>query len=410
VGKSNEASAARLQPCAKCGSRRPFSKHSRYTGPVDGHDIAELEDALRDAAAYDGPIVVHVLTQKGRGYSPAENDEEKHLHDVGLFDPATGPAKSSASNPEYSQAFSEALIQAAEQDPTIVAMTAAMPGSTGLLPFQERFPDRFYDVGIAEQHAVTAAAGMAMAGMRPVVAMYSTFLARAFDQLEYDVGLHKLPVLFCLDRSGITGPDGASHHGVLDIAMCLRVPGMTIFAPSSYEELGVMFQEALTITDGPVAIRWSRGPAPRAINGVTGSGRSARRLRDGGDVAILAVGSQVSHVCEAAEQLSAQGIECAVWDVRVVAPLDRVMLREAADFDLVVTVEDAMRVGGAGSAVADALTRLTDVTRLPRTLALGTPVDYLPHGAASVIRAELGLDATGIATSIYKTLHRSAIR
>jgi 1-deoxy-D-xylulose-5-phosphate synthase len=383
----------------------------RYTGPVDGHDIAELEAALQDAAEYDGPIVVHVLTQKGLGYSPAEDDEEKHLHDTGLFDPATGPAKSSSGKrPEYSAAFSEALLTAAEDDPSIVAITAAMPGSTGLIPFQERFPDRFYDVSIAEQHAVTAAAGMAMTGLRPVIALYSTFLARAFDQLTYDVGLHELPVVFCLDRAGITGPDGASHHGVLDMAMCLRVPGMTIFAPSCSEELTEMFGEAMKITSGPVALRWGRGSAPSSVDGKVGSGRQARKLRDGSDVAILAVGSQVHASMEAAEQLAAQGVECAVWDVRVVAPLDRSMLREAADFAMVVTVEDGIRVGGAGSSVADALTRLTDVSRLPRTLAIGTPVDYLPHGDASVLKAELGLDGAGIAATIYKQLNQSAIR
>ena len=382
----------------------------RYTGPVDGHDIPELEAAFRDAAEYDGPIVVHVLTQKGLGYSPAEEDDEKHLHDIGLFDPATGPAKTSGSKPEYSKALSEALIAAAEADPTVVALTAAMPGSTGLLPFQKQFPDRFYDVGIAEQHAVTAAAGMAMAGLRPVIALYSTFLARAFDQLVYDVGMHKLPVVFCLDRAGITGPDGASHHGVLDMAMCLRIPGMTIFAPSSYEELGVMFAEAMTITDGPVMLRWSRGPAPVSAGGITGTARSARKVREGNDVALLAAGSQVQPACEAAEQLAAQGIECAVWDMRLIAPLDRAMIREAADYELVVTVEDGVRVGGAGTAVADALTRLTDVTRQPRTLAIGTPVDYLPHGDAATIKAELGLDGPGIAATIYKAINRTSLR
>jgi len=379
----------------------------RYTGPVDGHDIVELEAALHDAAEYDGPIVVHVLTRKGLGYSPAEDDDEKHLHDTGLFDPATGPAKSSGKRPEYSKAFSEALIAAAENDPSIVAMTAAMPGSTGLIPFQERFPDRFYDVGIAEQHAVTSAAGMAMAGLRPVIALYSTFLARAFDQLTYDVGLHELPVVFCLDRAGITGPDGASHHGVLDLAMCLRVPGMTILAPSCYEELPVMFEQAMTITDGPVALRWGRGSAPASVDGNVGSGLSARKLRDGGDVAILAVGAQVHPSMDAAEQLSAQGVEATVWDMRVVAPLDRTMLRDAANFDLIVTVEDGIRVGGAGSSVSDALTRLSDVSRPPRTLSIGTPVDYLPHHAdAGALKAELGLDGAGIAASIYKQLNK----
>ena len=213
----------------------------RYTGPFDGHDIAGLESALRNASEFDGPIVVHVLTQKGRGYAPAENDPIKRLHDMGDAKPGS-----------YTAAFTEAIIKEAEHRPELVAITAAMPDSTGLLPFKERFPDRFFDVGIAEQHAVTASAGMAMGGLRPVVALYSTFLTRAIDQVNLDVGLHEQPVVFCLDRAGITGDDGASHHGVLDMVLMSKVPGMTIFAPSSYRELGTMLHDALELcTDGP---------------------------------------------------------------------------------------------------------------------------------------------------------------
>ncbi|MEZ5280661.1 MAG: 1-deoxy-D-xylulose-5-phosphate synthase [Acidimicrobiales bacterium] len=377
----------------------------RYTGPVDGHDIEAVEDALRDAKTYDGPIVVHVVTQKGRGYEPAEDDDEKHLHDIGLFDPATGgaPVGTTAKAPEFKSAFTEALMKAADQRSDIVAITAAMPGSTGLLPFEEKYPHRFFDVGIAEQHALTAAAGMAMAGMRPVVALYSTFLARAFDQLTYDVGLHGLPVILCLDRAGITGPDGASHHGVLDLTMCLRVPGMTIFAPSCYEELGVMFESALEIEDGPVALRWSRGSAPRSPDGQVGSGRSARKLVDGSDVCILSVGTQLTASLEAAEELSGQGVSASVWDVRTV-PLDRAMLRDAAGHQLVATVEDGMRVGGVGSLVGDELSRMPAETHRPRTLNIGTPVSYLPHGDPNLLKAELGLDGAGIAASIYKAM------
>ncbi|MEY2432928.1 MAG: 1-deoxy-D-xylulose-5-phosphate synthase, partial [Acidimicrobiaceae bacterium] len=206
----------------------------RYTGPFDGHDVRGLEAALRDAAEFEGPIVVHVLTQKGRGYAPAENDPIKCLHDLSL----------EAKPGSYTAAFTEALIKAAEEHPDLVAITAAMPDSTGLLPFAERFPGRVIDVGIAEQHAVTSAAGMAMGGLRPVVALYSTFLTRAIDQVMYDVGLHSQPVIFCLDRAGITGDDGPSHHGVLDMALLLKVPGMTIVAPSSYQELGQMLRDA----------------------------------------------------------------------------------------------------------------------------------------------------------------------
>ena len=185
----------------------------RYSGPFDGHDIEGLEWALRNAAEFDGPVVVHVLTQKGKGYPPAEQDEEKNLHDTSAFNPETGPQASTGGAPSFTAAFTEALLKEAEARPEVVAITAAMPGSTGLLPFADRFPDRCIDVGIAEQHAVTAAAGMAMGGLRPVVAIYSTFLSRAFDQCNLDVGLHGLPVVFCLDRAGITGDDGPSHHG-----------------------------------------------------------------------------------------------------------------------------------------------------------------------------------------------------
>ncbi len=247
----------------------------RYVGPVDGHDIPELEQAFRNAvelSAY-GPIVVHVLTQKGRGYPPAEDDDEKHLHDAPVFDPMTGPPKAVPTG--YTQAFADAIVKEGEADPRIVAITAAMPGPTGLLPFQARFPDRFFDVGIAEQHAVTGAAGMAMGGLRPVVAIYSTFLNRAWDQIVYDVGMHRLPVVFCVDRAGITGPDGPSHHGVHDMALLTRVPGMRVLAPSSAQELHQMLHDAMSLADeGPVAIRY-----PRA--GATG-GRARCRCRPPG--------------------------------------------------------------------------------------------------------------------------------
>src|SRR3954464_3219564 len=266
----------------------------RYIGPLDGHDIEGLESALRNAAEWDGPIVVHVLTQKGRGYGPAEDDEEKCLHDIsGVLDPVTGLVTKS-STPSYTSTFTDALMQAAESDPRIVAITAAMPGSTGLLPFQARFPERFLDVGIAEQHAITSATGMAMLGLRPVVAIYSTFLARAFDQVEYDAALHAQPVVFCIDRAGVTGDDGASHHGVLDMALLSKVPGMTIFAPSSAQELRVMLADALAMEGGPVAIRWPKTAARQVGLDEVGSGLRARKVRDGdGDVCILAVGKMV---------------------------------------------------------------------------------------------------------------------
>ncbi|HWD52692.1 MAG TPA: 1-deoxy-D-xylulose-5-phosphate synthase, partial [Acidimicrobiales bacterium] len=234
----------------------------RYAGPIDGHDIAGVEQALVNASEWEGPIVIHVLTQKGRGYAPAEEDDIQNLHDFKVKAAVKQPAPDGDVSPAqldevpaippltFTDAFTRALLRNAEADPRIVAITAAMPGPTGLLPFEARFPDRFFDVGIAEQHAVTAAAGMAMAGLRPVVAIYSTFFSRAFDQANFDVGLHHAPVVFALDRAGITGDDGPSHHGLLDLPLALSIPGMTVFAPSSAPEVEVMLDAALAL-EGP---------------------------------------------------------------------------------------------------------------------------------------------------------------
>ncbi|MFO7279810.1 MAG: 1-deoxy-D-xylulose-5-phosphate synthase [Thermoanaerobacterales bacterium] len=370
----------------------------RYTGPFDGHDIPGLERALRNASEFDGPIVVHVLTQKGRGYAPAENDPIKRLHDTSEAKPGS-----------YTAAFTEAIIKEAEHRPEVVAITAAMPDSTGLLPFKERFPDRFFDVGIAEQHAVTAAAGMAMGGLRPVVAIYSTFLTRAFDQVNLDVALHGQPVVFCLDRAGITGDDGASHHGVLDMVLLSKVPGMTIFAPSSYRELGVMLHDALELcTDGPAVIRWPKTMPPEddPLDEV-GSGLSARKVRNGRDVCLLAVGKMLAAAREAAELLAAEGIEATVWDVRVAKPLDEVMLDDAAEHPAVVTIEDGYREGGIGTAIATRLAERAGGT-LPRVSVLGVPVQFVPHGKPDDILASFGLDGPGVAAAARSLLDRPA--
>jgi len=376
----------------------------RYTGPIDGHDIAGVENALRNAASYPGPIVVHVLTQKGRGYSPAEDDDEKCLHDAPVFDPVTGPPKWVPAG--YTEAFAQAMVEMGVGHPQVHAITAAMPGPTGLLPFEARFPDRFHDVGIAEQHAVTAAAGMAMGGLRPVVAVYSTFFSRAFDQANLDVGLHGLPVVFALDRAGVTGDDGPSHHGVLDMALCLTIPDMAIFAPSSAQEVGVMLRSALEL-DGPAAIRFPKGAARQASAEDVGSGLQARRCQetDGAGVCILAVGSMVGPAEAAAALLAGEGIETTVWDVRLVRPLDPAMLADAARHRLVVTVEDGIRLGGAGTAIADALARLSDGGGLrPLVLTLGTPAAYIAQAPPARIHAQLGLDAPGIAAAVAKAL------
>jgi 1-deoxy-D-xylulose-5-phosphate synthase len=383
----------------------------RYTGPFDGHDIEGMESALRHACTYDGPIVVHVLTQKGRGYGPAEQDEEKHLHDTSVFDPETGePRRRSA--PSFTTAFSEEVVRLGDDDERVVAITAAMPGSTGLIPFERRFPDRFLDVGIAEQHAVTAAAGMAMGGLRPVVAIYSTFLTRAFDQVNLDVALHGLPVVFALDRSGITGDNGPSHHGVLDLALLTKVPGMTVFAPSSYQELQVMLRDALAITTGPVAIRFPGGAAPQVPLDQVGSGLRARQVRQGGDVCLLAVGKMLGPALDAAQMLEAEGVATSVWDVRVVAPLDPEMLLDASRCPVVVTIEDGIRDGGAGSIAADAIAELAACEPArdglpPRVVVLGTPVRFVPQGRPDDILADLGLDGPGIAAA---ALHARAGR
>ncbi|MCA1656406.1 MAG: 1-deoxy-D-xylulose-5-phosphate synthase, partial [Actinobacteria bacterium] len=379
----------------------------RYVGPIDGHDIAGMEHALRQAAEYDGPIVVHVLTEKGRGYPPAEDDDEKRLHDAAAFDLLTGPPK--AAPVGYTEAFALAMVELGEMRHEVVAITAAMPGPTGLLPFQARFPQRFMDVGIAEQHAVTAAAGMAMGGLRPVVAVYSTFFSRAFDQVNLDVGLHGLPVVFALDRAGITGDDGPSHHGVLDMALCLQVPGMTIFAPSSVQELGVMLRTALSL-GGPAMVRYPKGTARLAPPGQVGSGLSARCVREGDrEVCILAVGKLVEEAEQAAAILDADGVSATVWDVRVVKPLDPAMIADAARHGLVVTVEDGIRTGGAGAAMADAIAALDEGRVAPPVLVLGTPPEYIAQGKAAAILAGLSLDGTGIAASVAKALATTTI-
>jgi 1-deoxy-D-xylulose-5-phosphate synthase len=375
----------------------------KYSGPIDGHDIAGMEAALRHASELDGPVVVHVLTQKGRGYPPAEDDDEKNLHDAPVFDPAIGPPAGWSAPKGYTQAFTEELIDIAHRHPQVVAITAAMPGPTGLLPFQSRFPDRFFDVGIAEQHAVTSAAGMAMTGLRPVVAVYSTFFTRAFDQAMYDVGLHQLPVVFAMDRAGVTGPDGASHHGVLDLALCLKVPGMTVFAPSSAQERKVPLRTALDL-EGPASLRYARGDARQVPDDCVGSGLSGRLVRSGSDVCLIGVGKMLEACEAAADELAERGITATVWDPRVVKPLDPALIADAARHPLVVTVEDGIRVGGAGSFITDAIAGLDEGRVSPPALILGTPAEYLPHGDAPTILASLGLDGPGIAAAVRKVL------
>jgi 1-deoxy-D-xylulose-5-phosphate synthase len=399
----------------------------RYAGPIDGHDIAQTEQALLHATEWGGPIVVHVLTQKGRGYAPAEEDEVQCLHDVKAMSrpqastPAVGRAASSRraapgageerSGPDltaapaatYTDAFTRALIRIAERRPDVVALTAAMPGPTGLLAFQARFPDRFYDVGIAEQHEVTAAAGMAMGGLHPVVAVYSTFLSRAFDQMNLDVGLHRLPVVFALDRAGITGDNGPSHHGIFDLVLSLAVPGMTVLAPSSAEDLEAMLETAVGL-DGPVTIRF---PTTTPRHAAPGHGLDAGLLRQGdGTVCLLGVGKLLAACAAAAEELAATGIDATVWDVRAVSPPDRAMIADALRHRLVVTAEDGLRTGGAGTYLADAVAQAADVAGRngPPVARLGIPRAYLPHDKPDGILEDLGLDGPGVAASVRRAM------
>jgi 1-deoxy-D-xylulose-5-phosphate synthase len=378
----------------------------RYAGPIDGHDIAGVEQALTNAAGWPGPIVVHVLTQKGRGYAPAEEDEVQRLHDFKVNAATIGATPDTPAGPgdlpvtTFTDGFTRSLLRLADADPRIVAITAAMPGPTGLLPFEARFPDRFVDVGIAEQHAVTAAAGMAMAGLRPVVAVYSTFFTRAFDQANLDVGLHGLPVVLVLDRAGITGDDGPSHHGVLDMALALSIPGMTVFAPWSAPEVEVMLAEALTL-DGPSIIRFPKTQAPWVEPGTTGSGLAARRVRAGdGTVCFLAIGKMVGAASEAAELLAREGIDLTIWDPRVVSHPDPDMVADACRHDVVVTAEDGIRQGGAGMFLADAIRAECPLGTAPPVVNLGIPRAYLAQGKPDQILARCGLDAAGLASAV----------
>ncbi len=378
----------------------------RYAGPIDGHDIARLETALANAARWDGPIVVHALTHKGKGYAPAEEDEVQRLHDFKVATvrengsvPATAPPAS------YTDAFTRAILAIAERRNDVVAITAAMPGPTGLLPLQERFPERVFDVGIAEQHALTAAAGMAMGGLRPVVAVYSTFFSRAFDQANLDIGLHGLPVVLVLDRAGVTGDDGPSHHGTLDLSLALSIPGMSVFAPSSAAEVPAMLETALAL-DGPSLIRFPKTPPPAVEAGQVGSGLRSRLVRRGdGSVCLLAVGKMLQAAGDAAALLSSQGIEATLYDVRVVAPPDEEMLASAASHSLVVTIEDGIRVGGAGTFLVDAMRSLPGLTRpIPPVRTLGLPRAYIPQGRPDAILAGFGLDGPGIAASVAEAM------
>lgn len=372
----------------------------KYVGPIDGHDEHAVENALRHARGYNAPVIVHVVTRKGMGYPPAENDEAELMHACGVIDPHTGLA-TTTSAPGWTSVFSDALIAYATKRRDIVAITAAMPGPTGLAAFGERFADRLFDVGIAEQHAMTSAAGLAMGGMHPVVAVYSTFLNRAFDQVMMDVALHKLPVTIVLDRAGVTGNDGASHNGMWDLSMLNIVPGIRVAAPRDGARLREELGEALDVHDGPTAIRFPKGevgqdiPAIERVDGIDILARPTEGL--GADVLMVAVGSFAAMALKVSERLRKQGIGVTVVDPRWVLPVPEALGPLALAHKLVVTVEDNGVRGGVGSAVSAAL-RAADIDVPCRDL--GVPQRFLDHAARSEVLSEAGLTDQNVARQV----------
>lgn len=373
----------------------------KYAGFVDGHDEPALEEVLSRSKRLRAPVVVHVVTEKGHGYGPAVDDDIDKLHGVSAFDPLTGRPRSTELT--YTDVFGEALMTAATTRPEVCAITAAMASSTGLLNFAKEFPERFFDVGICEQHAVTFAAGLALAGMHPVVCIYSTFLARAFDQTIMDVALHKLPVVFVIDRAGVTGPDGSSHHGVFDLSYLRLIPNLKVAAPADATELCALLETALA-SDGPIAIRYPRGPVPSTPDLPVEPLPIGRweELRKGNDAVIFAVGRMVEVAKEAAARLEVQKVSCAVVNARWIKPVDPRIVDWARNHPVVVTVEDNVGTGGFGGAVLEALAPHGLAGRV-RLLAL--PDEFLPQGKASDILKQHGLDAAGVAKSVYEAIH-----
>ena len=373
------------------------------TAPIDGHNIHELRETLALVLAMDAPVLMHVVTKKGAGYEPALRDPER-FHGVGPFDIRTGASTAAPSSaPSYTSVFGAALVREAQADENVVAITAAMEGGTGLKPFAAAFPDRFIDVGIAEEQAVGMASGLAAGGKKPVVAIYSTFLQRAIDQMIIDVALPNHNVVFAIDRAGVVGNDGPTHHGVFDLVYTRMVPNMRVLAPSNEAELACALHTALAL-GGPFAVRYPRGagegvPVPEEP-AVLEEGR-ARLVREGSDVALLAFGRMVSSASAAADLLAEQGVSARVLDMRWVKPLDAQAIADAAQTGLVVTVEDGVIAGGAGAGVLEELARQG---LCPRTLALGIDDEYVMQGKTELLMRDLGLDAAGIAQRVLATL------
>lgn len=373
-----------------------------YLGPVDGHDLASLESALEGAAKIDHAVLVHVLTKKGKGYAPAEEHPENY-HGVDPFDPVSGKKMSENAGPSYSKVFSEKLLELAQKDPSIVAVTAAMPDGTGLSAFAKRYPDRFFDVGIAEGHAVTFAAGMAAGGMKPVVAVYSSFLQRGFDQLVHDVGLKKLPVVFAIDRAGLVGSDGETHQGIFDLSYLTVIPGMTVLAPKNAQELEQMLEYAFGL-DGPVAIRYPRGTAWTELKescAPVETGK-AERIHQGKGIALFALGSMVSTALHVSEKLRSCGMDATLVNARFAKPLDTEMINELLEtHDILVTLEENVARGGIGQEVC----RIAESSgRNTKIINIALPDSYVEHGDVSLLREILAIDSENIAKRILKEI------
>lgn len=369
-----------------------------YLGPIDGHDLQGLTEVLQAAKKIDGPVLVHVLTKKGKGYKPAEESPNK-FHGTGPFDIATGKKIANSNAPiTYTEVFGRTLTELANEDKEIIGITAAMPDGTGMSTFAKAHPERFFDVGIAEQHAVTSAAGAAAAGMKPVAAIYSTFLQRAYDSVLHDICMQKLHVTLCLDRAGLVGDDGYTHHGVFDYAYLRSMPEMTIMAPKDENELRHMLKTAVDF-DGPVSVRYPRGSGVGVS--ITEPMHSlpigkAEVLRDGKDVCLWAIGSMVQTALQAADKLAEQGISAGVVNMRFAKPLDEELLLEhAAQYGKIVTLEEGVLQGGVGSAVLETL-NAAKMLQQCRVLTLGIPDEFVLHGDKKLLMKDLGLDVDAI--------------
>jgi len=367
-----------------------------YLGPVDGHDIVALERTLAAAKTLARPVLVHVVTEKGKGYRPAEAHEADRMHGIGVIDPATG-AGIGPSKPSWTGVFEKEIVAIARRRPDVVGITAAMKFPVGFGRFAAEFPDRVFDVGMAEQHAVTSAAGLAMGGTHPVVAVYATFLNRAFDQVLMDVGLHRLPVTFVLDRAGITGPDGASHHGMWDLSLLSMVPGMRVACPRDATRLRDLLGEAVEVEDGPTAIRFPKASVGVDLPAVDRVGRADVLFPGGRDILLVAVGTTAPMCLAAAEQLVERGLGVTVVDPRWVLPVEPDLVRYADGFALACVVEDGVRAGGVGSAVTQAC---ADAGVRTPVWSFGLPRRFLPHGSPAEVGRDCGLTADGIVARI----------